>query len=97
MRDTRKRFSEDCFAECRNTRYAGGVANPNPNTSGLSPGGHSLTAGADQSPRISVSIPGDWKQRLDQIAAERGTGTSKLVRQVIGEWLARQGASSHHG
>lgn len=64
------------------------MPNPNPNTSGLSPGGNSLTASGEHSPRVSVSVPADWKRRLDHAAAERGISTSKLTRQIIGGWLA---------
>lgn len=54
----------------------------------LVPGGKSLTGGNTHSPRINVAVPADWKTELDQIAREQGTGTSKLVRRIIGDWLA---------
>ena len=67
------------------------MPNPTPDTSGLTPGGTSLTGNGVHSPRLAISVPADWKSRLDAIAAERNIGTSKLLRQIIGDWLGDPG------
>lgn len=54
----------------------------------LVPGGKSLSGDGSHSPRINVAVPADWKAELDQAARDQGTGTSKLVRKIIGDWLA---------
>lgn len=66
----------------------GCVPNPRPDVSGLTPGGKSLTGGDIHSPRITISVPAEWKARLEAAASHAGIGTSKLVREIIGEWLA---------
>lgn len=57
----------------------------------LIPGGKSLSGDGSHSPRLSFSVPADWKTELDQAAKDRGMGTAKLLRQIVGEWLTSRG------
>lgn len=62
--------------------YPLAMANHTPNTSGLTPGGTSLS-GDGKSPRIVVSLPADAKDRLDGLARAAGMGTAKYVRRIL--------------
>lgn len=64
------------------------MPNPHPDTSGLTPGGTSLTSAGVHSPRISFSVPAEWKRQLEAIADSRNTGTAKLLREIVGDWIA---------
>lgn len=56
----------------------------------LIPGGKSLTGDGQHSPILHVRLPAALKQRLDEIAADRKMGTSKLVRQILTDWADTQ-------
>lgn len=48
----------------------------------------SLTAPGRRSPEIKARVPEDLKERLDIVAAERGTSTSEIIREALTEYLA---------
>lgn len=48
----------------------------------------SLTAPGRRSPEIKARVPEELKERLDIVAAERGTSTSEIIREALTEYLA---------
>jgi len=52
----------------------------------LVPGGKSLNDDGSHSPRLSVRVPDSLNDVLKEVAAERGVGVSRLVRDVLVEW-----------
>lgn len=65
------------------------MPNPTPNTTGLTPGGTSLSGDGSHSPRISISLPADAKVRLDQLADDAGMSVSKYARKILLSHLTR--------
>lgn len=60
------------------------------NEQNLRPGGKSLTGGNAHTPNLTVRLPADIRTQLDAVAAQRGHRTSKLVREIIAEWLTQR-------
>lgn len=65
------------------------MANTTPDTSGLTPGGTSLSGDGSHSPRVTVSLPADAKAALDARARDAGMGTAKYVRRILLDHLDR--------
>ncbi|BDZ65448.1 ribbon-helix-helix protein, CopG family [Agromyces mangrovi Wang et al. 2018] len=54
----------------------------------LVPGGKSLNGDGSHSRALSVRLPDDVRAKLEEIAAARGIRPSKLVREVLAEFVA---------
>lgn len=67
-------------------RYTQPMANPTPNTTGLTPGGQSLS-GTGHSPRMTITLPDHQMTQLAHNADTRGMSRAKLARIIIGDWL----------
>ena len=59
------------------------MANTAPDTSGLTPGGTSLSGDGSHSPRVSISLPADAKREFDARAKKAVMGTAKYLRAIL--------------
>lgn len=59
---------------------------------GLIPGGKSLSGAGKHSPIVQTRVPERTHAQLQQIAAGRGVGVSKVLRQAIDELIERENA-----
>ena len=65
---------------------AGRIADEPASRSGA--GRPSLTAPGKHSPALNLRIPGNTKQRLEEVARQRGVRQSTIVREALDEYLA---------
>jgi hypothetical protein len=61
----------------------------------LVPGGKSLNGDGSHAKALSVRLPDDVRTKIEAIASARGIRPSKLVREVLADYVRSADASGH--
>jgi hypothetical protein len=62
----------------------------------LVPGGKSLNGDGSHAKALSVRLPEDVRTKIEAIASSRGIRPSKLVREVLAEYVRSSDATERH-